>query len=390
GQPVGGLLSSTAVRVGLAVVLVAAIGGVAATQLGVMGGSDGAGTSDAVEQVPDGVTGVARFDPGVLDDSVATELYAEAYEATANATDRESDGGTTTTATPGMAVSPRASVPSNLTAVRERIENQTGLDPGAADEVVAFWNAPENATGEQYGGVIVHADWNESAFKRAVAESAPVRYENATVAGKRVYRPSSGGGDEDALTAPSPDWIGVLGDGEYVVGTEAAVTDAIRVSAGNESSLDGDLLSTYSETEDGYLRYAVKSPSTNVTRINETYGAFTGMNVTKYGEAYNDLYVVAGSYYTTDSGLGSETRIRTNETDTAKDVRDLIQGAISINAGAVQNETLERQLRSTEVNRDGTTVTVTRETSIEAMIEIFRWYRSIMDPEEMRMPSSVV
>ena len=356
----------------IAVVMVlVAVAGIGVAQLAVLG--TGGGSSGAVEQVPADVDSVTTIDMTVLEDETADRLYTEAYESVSEeVNDTEAIG----------------MVPANLSALSDRVENESGLDPRDAEEVVYFQQQRENFTAPAYAGAVVHADWNESALLDIVANETDTDYENTTVDGVTVYRPNTEEEDEEFGFGPDPRWVGVLGDSEYVVGTENAVRDTIAVSVGNGSALSGDMLSAYQETRDGYLRSVQRSQNVNVTAINQTAGSTTGLNVTAYAEAYNDLHITASSSYTTDDGIGSQTRILTNSTATAEDVESLTQGFISIQAGAIQNETIKSELRAASVSRDGTTVTVTRETSVDAAVKTLEWYLSLLDAGEGAAPGA--
>ncbi|WP_459192524.1 hypothetical protein [Halosimplex sp. J119] len=390
-----GVLRSTAAKAVVAVAFIA-IGGVAAAQIGVFSGAMQE-DHDSLEHVPDDVDSVATLDVSVVQEDVSATLYGAAYNATVGAS--ASDDESPATATPGdeedddsdafeddsmTTMSPAEMVPANLSAALDETENQTGLDPRAADEVVMF-NQQRNYSQPQYSAAIVYADWAEDDVIAAVSNSSDEEYENTTVNGVTVYQPveNENESEEDDISfgPPEPEeWIAVLEDGEYVFGTQHAVNDTIDVAVGDADSVDGDLASAYDDTrDDGYLRYAQRSQNVNITQINRTMGQSTGLNVTAYAQAYNDLHVTSGSYYIgEDDTLGFESRILTNSTDTAQDVQDITQGFISIQAGAIQNETLEDQLRSTNVTRDGTTVTVTRETSVDTAVTLIKWYGSIL------------
>ena len=370
------------------VVAFLAIGGVAAAQIGALDAVVGSDNTNAIEQVPDGVDTVASFDASVLEDGKTNRLYVTAYNATVGAAmddaANESDEAEDEMRGP---TSPAEMVPANASAALDRVENESGLDPRAVDEVVVFQQHQENYTQPQYSGAIVHTDWNKSTVVDAVSNSTDETYVNTTVNGVTVYQPEateeSEAEDDIRFGAHEPEqWVAVLDDGEYVFGTEQAVNDTIQVAVGEADPVDGDLRSAYDDTKDGYVRYAQRSRNVNVTRINQTMGQRTGLNVTAYAQAYNDLHVTAGSYYLTDNGLGFESRTLTNSTDTARDVQDLTQGFISIQAGAIQNETIEDELRSTEVTRDGTTVTVTRETSMETATKLIKWFGSAAQADQ--------
>jgi len=377
-----GTISSTAAK---AVVVVAflAVGGVAAAQMGALDGVTDSQDSALLEPVPDGVDSVAVFDASVIESDTAERLYATGYNATVGSVNTTDSGEANETddemVTP---TSPTEMVPANLTGALEEVENRSGLDPRAVEQVIVYSQRQENFTSPPYQGAIVEADWETSDVVDAVSESTNRTYRNTTVDGVTVYKPEQT--EDDNVTSfgpPEPDqWVAVLDENEYVFGTEQAVADAVDVEVDDADPVDGDLRRAFDDTRDGYLRYAQSSQNVNVTQINRTMGQSTGLNVTAYAQAYNDLHITSGTYYITEDGeaLGTESRVLTNSTDTARDVEDLAQGFISIQAGAIQNETLETELRETDVTRDGTTVTVSRETDIETAETLVRWYGSIL------------
>ncbi|ELZ22417.1 hypothetical protein C475_17933 [Halosimplex carlsbadense 2-9-1] len=376
-----GTVSSTAAKA-LVVVAFLAVGGVAAAQMGALDGVTGSQDSALLEPVPDGVDSVAVFDASVIESDTAERLYATGYNATVGSVNATEPGEADETDDEMATTSPVEMVPANLTGAFDEVENETGLDPRAMDQAIVYSQRQANFTSPPYQGVIVEADWQKSDVVDAVSEQTNRTYRNTTVDGVTVYKPEER--EEDNVTTfgpPEPDqWVAVLDGNEYVFGTEQAVADAVDVEVDDADPVDGDLRRAFDDTRDGYFRYAQSSQNVNVTQINRTMGQSTGLNVTAYAEAYNDLHITSGTYYITEDGeaLGTESRILTNSTDTARDVEDLAQGFISIQAGAIQNETLETELRETDVSRDGTTVTVSRETDIETAETLIRWYGSIL------------
>ena len=397
----------------LLVIALVVLAGVGAAQILLLGGGDGtasgADASDAVGQVPAGVDSITRVDAGVLEDESIAELYAKVYNTTVGEGTAEGgfgpgddEGGSTDESGgfgpdgplgpgAGMPTAGLTAVPETLTEFREAVENETGVDPTAVEEVVTFQKQPAvqgqsslergsaDAFAAPYVGTIVHAEWSPTEMVRVVENNTMQDLERTTVSGTTVYRPTGTDetGEEVPMDPVTTGWLAVLGDGEYVVGTPEVVNDTIAVANGEADPVGGDLLAAYERTPDGFVRSVQRSRNVNVTRLQQ-FDAETGANLTAYAEAYNDLHVTASSTYTTDDGLGSETVILTNSTDTARDVESLVDGFRSIQAGAIQNETVEGALRSMEISRDGTTVRLSRETSVETAVEIIEWYLDLL------------
>lgn len=322
----------------LAVVAVVLVGGIAAgafaaTEL--LGGD-----AQAVDQVPSDVDVVMRIDMAITNDDVTRQV------ANAGA-DQVSPAG-----------------PSNTSQALSEFENETGLDPNAADEIVAFsrQNGPDPAVDEQYAGFIVHADWDNDRVIETVRNESQTTYEETTVDGQTVYRPTG-------TLSSSTEWFAPIGDGQFVWGTERAVTDALNVSNGDAESFDGDLRAAYDDTREGLITFAVRVPTEQVP-------AGSGASQVDVSQ-YRKVSVVTGSYYTESNAAGVEARMIANSSSEARDVQDVTDGALSVASGSVQNETVKETLRSVEVTRDGDTVVVSYEQSVDSIRELVRYYQRL-------------
>ena len=300
----------------------------------------GPANATAVDQVPDGVDTVVRVDMAITNDTVTQELARAGLNSTGPM------GG-----------------PDNLDAVGTEVDSRTDLDPQAISEVVIFGKVNQSAaeSEEEYVGVVVHADWETEEFLESAENDtesvAPTEYERTTYNGQTVLEPVGENAADD-------EWVGVLGDGQFVLGTEAAVTDSIDVATGDAERFDGKLRSAYEETAPGLVKFAVTVPENSIP-AEQTGGIDTG--------SYQSVETIAGSYYTTQTGAGVEVRLGATGTEGAKDVADVTDGALSIGAGTVQNETAKDALRAVEVERDGQVVTVSYEESVDSLEALLRY-----------------
>lgn len=322
-------------------VAVVAIGGVGFTVL------SGPASASAVEQVPDGVDTVVHVDMAITNDTVSRELA--------------SAGLNSTTRRVGV------SGPANLSAAGSKLDNQTDLDLRAVSDVVLFGRlnrsvSPDGGVEDaEYVGVIVHADWEIDEFFESVRNDtdgvAPTEYERTSYNGQPVLAPVG-------ESAAAGGWVGVLDDGKFVLGSEAAVKDSVDVAVGDAGSFDGELRSAYGETPSGLVTFAFAVPQRSIPGEGE-------MDVEI--EDYQPVETVAGSYYTTRTGAGVELRMVASGTEDARDAADITAGELARAAGTAENETVQEVLRAVEVERNGDTVTVSYEESVDGVEVLLRY-----------------
>lgn len=284
--------------VGIGVVVVAGA-------LTLTGGVDSAG---AITQVPAGVDSVVRLDLTITSDRI-TQLAAVANGAPV--------GGS-----------------GNATAI---FENETGVDPGPAREVVVFSdNRSENESA--YGGFVLHTDAETDTAVGGIRDTTNSTYRTTTYSGATVHVPANA----------SNRYIGVLGEGQVVVGTQAAVRDTIDVSAGDADALDGPLRAAYEGTRNGTVRFATSAPG----RWVPAGGDFVNV------EVYRKLDTAAGTYYIDGGTAGLTVRLGASSTANAQTVAQATQGAAVIGQRTIENESVARSLEAVNVTREGKTVTV--------------------------------
>ncbi|MFB6309498.1 MAG: hypothetical protein ABEH35_09220 [Haloarculaceae archaeon] len=291
----------------------------------------GGGGPSAVDQVPSGVDTVVRVDMAIIEDDVTRRL--------ANA---------------GAESAPTTGETSNVSTAIAEFENETGLDPTNGDEIVSFQkrNASRSLTSSQYTGVIIHGNWKTATVVDALKNDSDVSYEETTYGGKTVYRPS----EQPEFGTQS--WFAVLGDGQFVAGSEQAVKDTIDVVNGDSETFGGSLRTDYENTRDGLVTFATTVPQEQIP--NTSAGQ---VDVSQYQQ----VRTVTGVYYTTSSGAGVEMTMTATGTDAARDVADVTDGAVSIASGYTNNETAKNALRDITVERDGETVVVSYEDSVDSI-----------------------
>ncbi|MFB6136653.1 MAG: hypothetical protein ABEJ04_07820 [Halobacteriaceae archaeon] len=308
-------------------------------------GSDGGvQSSPALDSVPAGADVVGYVDvQGALgDDAVRTVLNESIALSSRSSMDEDA--------------------PDTLAAAIAEAENESELDLSAFASVTFYGRT--NTTGDaSYSAAVLSTGWAESDLVAAMENDSTYSLEETTYEGQTLYEPT--GGSETVVAGEDlGSWVGVLGDGSYVVGSESAVKDALDVSAGNADRLSGDLRTAFEDTGDGYLRYAVAVPQEEF----DAGQVSPGMNT----DVFNDVTLVSGSLYTEGEDISLETTLTFQSDSAAGDARDVLKGAVTTYRGLVEdNQT--KQLLSEEhltVEADGSTVVVTSTNSADDVVSI--------------------
>lgn len=318
-------------RLALVVVLVGAL--VAAPGCsGLFDGGDG-GTptvSDepALDVVPAGVDSVAYVDVnGTLEDeelrSIANTLYGF------------SDSG-----------------PQTVEETLDRMQANTTLAISDLQAVTGYGHT--NVTDDEggYGAIVVSADWSIQQVVAEIENGSDVTMEATTVAGKQFWRPTDGEpADENAS------YVGKLSETRFVVGTEVATKDALRVASGNADAFSGELRTAFEDTREGsYVRYATTIPQDEVDP-----GEIGGNT-----DVFNEVTLVSGAQYVADGNVTLATTMTFASESAATDAADVMDGAIAMYRGSMATDPNTRALLSDEnlsVEASVTDVTITTSNS---------------------------
>jgi len=326
----------------LAVALVAVVVTAGCSSVPGMGGNGGGGAGPALDTVPEGSTAVFHADVnGALnDDSMRTALNGTVTMAAGPA----DVGGTT-----------------SLDDMLREIENNTGLDMTAMHGVTAFSKSAAAVSGPtttEYSAAVLATDWSEDEFIGALRQNTDADVSASEYAGQTVY------------TAPAEEsWVGVIGDGRFVVGSERAVKDAMDVSAGDASAFDNDVRSAFESTSEGHLRYAASVPQDELNASDVD---------TQYSTAvFDQVSTVSGSLTTVSGGNLSMTATMAFESrSAATDAQEVIDGAIALSRESSNDSITERLLSANRlsVTLDGTEVTVTATNEPGTYVTLFRTF----------------
>jgi hypothetical protein len=284
------------------------------------------GGDEMIDRVPGEADTVVYVDPSVVSDPTTKRMINATLEPFAA---QESYEG-----------------PADYGELMAEYDNETGEDELALSKlhsVMIYGSTAGNESGDEYYGVVVDSAWDNSEFVETVRNDSDLS--ETTYEGYTVYVNESADDGQAEL-------LGVLGEGLYVMGTEAAVEDAIDVDRGASDPVSGDLRETYRNTRDGYIQFAtsLEKSDINDSTLPGTAGGYSREQVR---DLFEDTHTVAGSYYTDGDAIGFETRFGTNGEDTAGDLTNLVDAGVVRAKNNATNESVVSVYDSVEVNQDG-------------------------------------
>lgn len=324
--------------------------------------------------------GVFAPEPTILDD-VPAEADAVAH------IDGEivGDGGTRDLGNAALATAgfDTATVGGVLGLVRFR----TGLSAGAVQEAAVYARYDdEGRLDEEYAAAVVHANWTAEALVSATESVAGWEYDPTTVGDVTIHRATGdpvavGGVTVDPLT------IAVLDEGEFVVGTETAVRDAVAVANGSADALDGDVRTAATAGEEGLVTVAANVSGAWTAELDAATGGVTRLDrVEAVAVTYDTVGDDAAGEDAADEAdadaadagqqdaIVVRARFHTAGTEAARDVAAFARGGLPVLEHRADNATAVRALDAATVERSGTDATVTLETTIGDLREIAAHY----------------
>ncbi|MFB6179009.1 MAG: hypothetical protein ABEI77_04715, partial [Halorientalis sp.] len=278
----------------LAIAGIVVLGGAGATYVALGGDLPFLSQNQMADKVPKDVDMVVYMDPGIAKDKTTKELVNGMIDI---AKDKEGDF------YPG---------PDDYEAMMDQAESNSSLKMADLNSIMLYAKYPD-ATGDNsssvkptglakdsYLGFIIDSDWSEQQFINE-SEGNGTSYEKDEYQGHTVYVEQNVSDDQP------PGWIGVLGDGQYVLGTKAAVKDAIDVDRGKMQSFHGELRTAYDDTKDSdntYLKFAASFPDEKQLQQVENASGQDQLSSNQQFSAFKNIQVVSGSYYTNDETIG--------------------------------------------------------------------------------------
>lgn len=343
---------------------------------GLGGGDDGQVQGPPpIDHVPGGVDAVAAYEGSIASDP--------ATESVVNALLQQS--------VPEGSDQPRT-VDGLIAEFRNQTEAQTNLSLTSISGVVTFSEFPSVDTmtmgsqPEVYSGALVKAGWTEEELAGEVRDLLPsgsgASLNESTYGGTTVYV-LEGVTDAAGIATAGPTFAFAKYEGNlWAMGTEAVVRDVIDVANGNADAWGGQLRDVYESTRsDAYVRAAVGIPEEYRTLLQRAaqggMGPGPGMGGDTSDLPLANVTHLSMSYYTEggqDGTIGTSFGVRFDDAEVAQSTKEQAEGLVSFAKGQVENETIETQLDAISFSTEGSTMSMTYESSvadIETLIEQF-------------------
>ncbi|MFB6111447.1 MAG: hypothetical protein ABEJ35_02810 [Halobacteriaceae archaeon] len=299
-----------------------------------LGGDSGGGDGGALDSVPGTADAITYVDvDGIVTSDQHRALANAFFEAAANSSE-EYDG------------------PTSVDDALADAQNNTSVDLTKIYEVTIF--SSSNQSGE-YSAAIVETGLSESAFIAALERDQPYNLTEESYNGHTLYVPAESSEPSDS------NYVGVLSDGTFVTGTEAAVKDAIDTVEGDVDPISGDVVTAFQNTRDGFIRFASNVPQDQLPTDS------ANRSVPINTQVYETVTLVSGSQYVDGQTVGLAVTMQTESESAATDVRDATDGAVSLASAYVSEESFQNQLRNVSVTQDGADVTVRFENSVSSL-----------------------
>lgn len=248
--------------------------------------------------------------------------------------------------------------PSNVDDALDLGQTMGGLNPDDLYGMTMFTQTSGTAAAQQYSGAVMQTGWSESDMISAIESSGTTNLTESQYRGQTIYQSGS---------AMDTGMIGVLGNGNFVIGTEQAVKDQIDVSTGNAQAASGDLSTYFSETNDGHLRFASRIPE---DQIPQDSGQVQGLQEVRY---------ISGSFYSDGNNLGIDINMHTTTSSAATNLANSVDGLLSFASGSmVENPDAKEVLNQIEVSSSGQTATMSYVESVSTLNSYIETYVSQM------------
>lgn len=230
----------------------------------------------------------------------------------------------------------------------DEIENETGLDVRSVDELLLYGTSQDLSTDvsevqdEQFG-VVIHSSWSEDELVSAINEDSEDGELVATsYQGQEVLYEPTGGLTDGEQSA----YLGVLGDGAFVFGTEQPVKGALDVEYDGASNVSGPVRDAYDDAREGYVTVATQVPEEQTDQVGQD----------EIGENLSAMSAVAYTNEGQDE-IGAEAQLSFASESSAVTLHDELQ--TQLDDFAREEPMASTVLDSLDLERDGSSVVLT-------------------------------
>lgn len=259
----------------------------------------------------------------------------------------------------GFMKSTDPNAPEDYQGMLETLENQMGLSPDKVNKLILYTKFSEIASGStQYVGLMLKSDWSEEKFIGSL-EEAQENMKKGSYEGVTVYRrPSTPLESGDNMKK----FVAVLGDGNYLMGTDNSIEDAIAISEGEESGWSGGMKEQFDSMDDGVLKFASAIPSEYMP----TQPQDMPFNI----KPIQKIEYASGVFSKDGSDVNLELRFEMESESSCESLKSTIDLVISTVKPRLGIEEIKNELDKISWEKDGKTLIVKYETSVEGIKDL--------------------
>ncbi len=245
------------------------------------------------------------------------------------------------------------------------LETETGIDTQSATRVLVF---DDESGGESEGEssdepsfpdsttvtVAVDGDWNTDDVIDSIETRQDTEYE-ATDFDGNLYVPTG----ESESTA-----VGVVGEGQFVLGDETAVRDPLEVRYGDADPVSGRLLEAHDE-QDAQFTVVAQADGTLDPDELDTFDIPIPVSF----DILEEVDVVSRAYDVVDDGMHLEAGLYTDSESDAEELEEVLRGAIAA-LRSTSEEELSGALEAVDLERVETAVRIRYQGDEDAVIDL--------------------
>lgn len=239
--------------------------------------------------------------------------------------------------------------PRTVDALLADLESEFDTDPTKVHRATAFGDIGGDELFGGYAGVVLDAELSAEDVKSGIENLDDIAFSELEESGTVIYEPDSADGP----------WVGGLGSDRVVVGTEAAVYDAVDVQNGETATVGEPIRGAFTDTRDAPVRFASRlpDPSDNDAVAATVDGGGQSIDLTPLDHAAT----LGGAVYRNGDVRGLETTIDAADTAAAIDVTSVVRELRECAESELRDGAVADLVGDITVERDGATVTASVE-----------------------------
>lgn len=244
--------------------------------------------------------------------------------------------------------------------LKDKAEDEAGIDLDKISSVVFFGKIPKTmgyygTKPPEYFGLIIESDLDKDKIIAKIREE-----------GEEIEEETHNGVDVSIIaTGQEPEVAIAELDKLLLFGTKEAVFDSIDAKKDSDERLKGELKNSFDSVKGNFIKVAVEIPEELREEI-EKQGLTPGapIDISKFSK----IEYVAYGLNKEGKKFSTHVSIRTSDKSSAKDVADVIEGAVKMYKGMAPEET-KKVLEKYEITQSDTTVKIDSEITVEEIEE---------------------